>query len=120
MLRPVRLAKSVSVASPPASAMVSNRNSARSTDWMLWRSPLAARWARVLAPGPGRMVAFIILFSLAAGKSGGECDSRNFQYKERHFHNAKSRKSVFCLFSNGLAAKGLEPVPALSQEHRTA
>jgi hypothetical protein len=38
MLSLVRCDSSVSVVSPPASAIASSKVTARSTDWMLWRS----------------------------------------------------------------------------------
>src|SRR6185503_15713073 len=96
MFRPVRLARSVSVASPPASAMVSSKYKARSTDWMLWPSPSRVRDARDLTPGPGRIVAFIGRFSpCREGKILGRRESRLFQHKERIFHNVKIDKRLF-------------------------
>src|SRR5580700_1240767 len=51
MLRPVRLASRDKVVSPPSSAMVSSRVSARATDWML--APSELRRERPVRPGLG-------------------------------------------------------------------
>src|SRR6185295_16967935 len=111
MLRPVRLARSVSVASPPASAMVSSRNKARSTDWMLWPSPSRVRDARDLAPGPGRIVAFIGRFSLAGRENPRPGGVKAFQHKERDFQDVKETNA--CFFRK---TSGWQPVPARFRE----
>src|SRR4029450_13908731 len=108
MLRPVRVASSVSVASPPASAIVSSKYSARSTDWMLCRSLLSfARCAGALGPCPAKIGMSMFAFSLPQGKAPPPIKSRRFQDKEGNFHFMKKGAiSVgFALESVGHKAK---------------
>jgi hypothetical protein len=50
---------------------------------MLWRSPLAlVRGGRTLVPGPGKIVAFIVVFSLTLGNAAQADESSRFQYLE--------------------------------------
>src|SRR5215475_15938150 len=99
MLRPVRVASSVSVASPPASAIVSSKYSARSTDWILCRSLLPfACCAGALRPCPAKIGTSMVVFSLPQGKAHPSIKSRRFQDKEANFRFMKkvTSNSVGC------------------------
>src|SRR5262245_35205476 len=108
MLRPVRVASSVSVASPPASAIVSSKYSARSTDWMLCRWLLSfACCAGALGPCPAKIGASMFVFSLPQGKAPRPIKSRRFQDKEGNFRVMKNWlfSDRFCPSSFGHKAK---------------